>query len=436
MITRDLTRRVEAAADRLASINNAAGGAKLTGGQQRDFASVAGDIVAAGDEIRAVDKYAAEMYDGLAAQLASGDHDGAAHQASILSEHVERMRLAAAADGARAKFAPVFERGAERSSAIQNDLADAISDVVNRGQNRVMEIALPSYEERATWTTSGGSAVQTDFASSYVEYLRNVSPWFAAPASVVRTQQGNPMVFPTLTADATVSSWTAENSAIGTANPTFSPTTINIYKLADLQQFSVELEQDAVFAIQPILARSAARSIGITAGQSFTAGTGTVEPTGVLGYAAGTSTATASLASATFFDQDDLATLYGSAPVSAQNSGVWFMAPTAFTKVLKLKDVNEAPIFQPGSIAGAAPGTIYGRPVYIDPGLTAVGSATVSVFFGDVSAYTIREAGNLRVELSRDWAFSSDLLTLKVAARYGGALLDSGAIKVLKNANA
>jgi HK97 family phage major capsid protein len=75
---------------------------------------------------------------------------------------------------------------------------------------------------------------------------------------------------------------------------------------------------------------------------------------------------------------------------------------------------------------------LLGRPIVTDPTVAAVGSANMSVIFGDFSAYVIRDVAGVRIERSDDFAFSSDVVSSRAILRTDGDLLDTtGAIKGL-----
>lgn len=418
---------------RTQAIQKQADGRELTTSQRRDLETARADFIAAVSQIPDLEKFTR----GLTTLPADELHDAMGRVGEMVDNYVRGTEPSLVA--ARSELAPFLTTDSGRSRAMRSDdFSDAIRDAM-KGERRVLDLPLPAIETRAAWTTSGGSAVQINFSERFFTYLRNTSPVFdpGVGCTVVPTADGAPMVFPTVTTDAGATAVVAEGSAIGTAEPTFTPTTIYTFKYANLQAFTEELNADSVYQIQDIMARSSARSIGIGAGHDLTVGTGTVQPTGILGYCSATATATAGLTAAAFFDWQDLVSLYGLAPIEAQRNGVWQCSPTAFTKILKFKSTTDEPVFLPNaSVAGGAPGTILGRPLFVNPALPAVGSASASVIFGDFSQYVIREGGGLRVEISKDWLFGSDQLVLKTAARYGGALLDAGAVVVLKSANA
>ncbi len=84
---------------------------------------------------------------------------------------------------------------------------------------------------------------------------------------------------------------------------------------------------------------------------------------------------------------------------------------------------------------GATPDTLLGRPVFENPAMAGVASATKSVAVGDFSRYYIAEVQPLRIEVSKDYKWSTDQVSVRVITRADGVLADAPAVKVLQSAN-
>jgi HK97 family phage major capsid protein len=283
-------------------------------------------------------------------------------------------------------------------------------------------------------------AVDASYSSLLTAYLREESPMFGAPITVLTTQRGEPFTWPTLTADGTFGGTvTAEAGGITEADPTLSSVTFGAFKYGVTRLFSAELEEDKYIGLQAVLARSSARGLNIGAGAHLTTGTGTVQPNGIVNAATAgyTATGTASgQATDTFFSPTDLLQLFGTLVSGYRNStsSGWMVSSTAATKMRIFKDGTGNFMWDPSLVAGQ-PDRFYGRPVYENAAMAAVASATTSVLFGDLSAYYTRIVGAPRVEFSRDYKFNTDQLALRSIIRVDGNLLDAGAIKKLVSAN-
>ena len=72
--------------------------------------------------------------------------------------------------------------------------------------------------------------------------------------------------------------------------------------------------------------------------------------------------------------------------------------------------------------------TLLGRPIYENPGMAAVASASKSVVFGDFSQYVIRQLP-LRVDVSSEYGFASDQIGIRVILETDGDLLHPLAVR-------
>lgn len=289
--------------------------------------------------------------------------------------------------------------------------------------------------------SGGGSAIDESFSTQLTVYLREESPMFGAPITVLATPRGEPFTWPRLTADpAHGGTVTAEAGGINELDPTLSSVTFGAFKYGITTLWSAELDQDNVIGIQGVIARSVARELSIDAGAHLTTGTGTVQPTGIVagasaGYTA-TGTASTTLGFDTFLSWIDMIELFGSVVSGYRNRSTsgWMVSNTAATKMRKFRDSTGNPLWEP-SIRVGDPDSFYGRPVYENPAMAAVASASKSVVFGDLSAYYTRVVGAPRVDFSRDYKFSTDQLALRTIIRVDGNVIDTAAIKYLVSAN-
>jgi HK97 family phage major capsid protein len=164
-------------------------------------------------------------------------------------------------------------------------------------------------------------------------------------------------------------------------------------------------------------------------GAHFITGSGTNQPNGVVtAIKANSGTAVQGTAGLT---SDNLIDLQYAVIESYANNGYWMMRRATEGKVRKIQDSDGQYLWQP-SLQVGSPNLLLGRPIVTDPTVAAVGSANMSVIFGDFSAYVIRDVSGVRIERSDDFAFSSDVVSWRAILRTDGDLLDTtGAIKGL-----
>jgi HK97 family phage major capsid protein len=110
------------------------------------------------------------------------------------------------------------------------------------------------------------------------------------------------------------------------------------------------------------------------------------------------------------------------------------MSKTGIAAARKMKDGSGAFIFTDSAVPGQ-PATLLGYPIYENPNIAAVGSATKSVLFGHLPSFKCRVAGGVRVDQSADFAFNTDTVTYRGVIRLDGALTIPSHIGFFKGAS-
>ena len=436
--TRALARRADGLADRLAAVATEANGRDLIPSQRIEWESVSTELLGMADDLRTSD-YLIRVTDQLADAMTRDDVPAAARLTEHLAEILKSENMSTENDAARARYAPILESGPERAHAARDgqDIADAFT-AATRGQSVTFDLMPSAMETRTPLLSTGGSAIPSTFADFVTVAEATRTPMLDGNViNLIETTDGHPLIFPQVTAyPSTSGGVVAENSAIGTANPTVASVTLNPYKYANLSDYSAELSQDNVIRIQSLLAETAGFALGQDAGGELTTGNGSSKPNGIVTAAGngGTAALTFGGTASTFFDYGDLGSLWSSVPAAARSRGAFMVSTDAFTKILTFRDDNGAPVLLSGSLAGQP--ILFGRPVIENPDMAAVGSASKSVIFGDLNRYVVQRVAPLRVEISPHWQFGTDVITIKVVDRLDGDLLDTGAVKYLVSANA
>ena len=291
------------------------------------------------------------------------------------------------------------------------------------------------FQERAL-ASSGGSAIPTTFYDRVTVYQRTLTPMLNPDVvTILNVSDGRPITLPRLTADPSFGGTiTAEAAAITEADPTISSIQLNAYKYAGITLWSAELGQDNVIGLDDLVARSVAREQAVDIGTALTTGDGTDDPNGFITAATNGGTASGT-ANNTFFGPADIIDLFYGRAAPYRSNGTWQASSTGLAKIRKLQDANGQLIWQPSLVPGQ-PETVLGRPIYENPAMAAVASASKSVAFGDFSRYHVQRVSPARVQLSTDYKFSTDQLALKVVERVDGDLVDVAAVAFLVSANA
>jgi HK97 family phage major capsid protein len=315
----------------------------------------------------------------------------------------------ARASEAAASFAPSVP-------VSENNDADILRSIA-MGETRGYDF---NREVRSTLIPSANTVGQSFFDQVF-EIAQLVGPMLTT-SEVFNTTSGENLVIPTVTATSTAGSVAAAGT-ISVSNPTFSSITLGAEKYAALVSVASELVSDAGFNISSYIAQQLGTSLGLQANSVLTA---------KLSSAAG-SIVTGTATAATYENLVDL--VYGIADGARVLPGLGFyMSKTGIAAARKMKDGSGAFIFTDSAVPGQ-PATLLGYPIYENPNVQAVGSATRSVLFGHLPSFKVRVAGGIRVDQSSDFAFNTDTVTYRGLIRLDGGLTHASHIGYFKGAS-
>jgi HK97 family phage major capsid protein len=284
-----------------------------------------------------------------------------------------------------------------------------------RGEVRSLE-----FEKRDVVKTNTGAPVATSFYDQIILKARLVGPMLTT-STVLTTAGGENLQIPRVNtySAATIA---AEAAAIGESDPAFSAfITMGAFKFSYLTQVSREMIEDSGVDILGFLADQVGQGIGFNVNAALTTGTATTQPNGIvtastLGVTGGTGTTGA-------FTADNLIDLAYSVDGAARMlpGAGYMMNGKSIGAVRKLKDTAGNYVFAP-RLNENTPDTLLGFPLYENPAMADAGTAAKSVIFGHLPSYYVRQVGGIRVDSSSDFAFSTDLVTLRTILRVDGNL--------------
>ena len=281
---------------------------------------------------------------------------------------------------------------------------------------------------------AGGNVVPTGFYDTLFEAMVEASSVMAANATILNTASGENIQLP-LTSTFPSATQVAEASAIGASDPSFGQTTISAYKFAFITQVSSELLADNAVNLVEFLGRRGGEAIGNGIGAAFITGSGSSAPTGIVGAAGFTTVAAGAGSVAAGFSYDDILTLQHSITRPYRNGASFICNDSVTLQLRKLREYGASGgqyLWQPAATLGA-PETLAGNPIFTDPAMpTATTNGTKGLAFGNWSrGFVVRIAGGVRVELSTEFAFSSDLTTWRFITRADSRIVDTNAARVL-----
>ncbi len=302
-------------------------------------------------------------------------------------------------------------RAAEASASFApTTYAPANSDADILRSIAMGELRGHDFGREARTLVPSSNTVGQSFYDQVFEIAQLVGPMLTV-SEVFNTTSGENLVIPTVTATSTSGSVAAAGT-ISESNPTFSSITLGAEKYGALVQVAQELVTDAGFDITSYIAQQLGTSLGLKVNDVLTTKLSAAAGSVVRG--------TATNFAAQYEDLIDL--VYGIADGARVLPSLGFMmSKTGIAAARKLKDGSGAYIWTDSAVPGQ-PATLLGYPVFENPNIAAVGTASKSVLFGHLPSFKVRVAGGMRVDQSADFAFNTDTVTYRGLMRVDGGL--------------
>ncbi len=239
-------------------------------------------------------------------------------------------------------------------------------------------------------TTAGGYFVPAEFRDTLIE-RQIFQGSVRSVATVITTDSGASLPWPTVDDTANVGAILAENTQVTEQDVTIGQASLDVYMYTSkLVRVSLQLINDSAIDVDDLLARLLAMRIARIQNQHFTTGTGTGQPEGIQTNA--TSGVTLPAGNTTTITYDGLVDLAHSIDPAYRTANAKYMArDSVLASVRKLKDTTGQPLWQPSMQAGM-PDTVLGYPIVTNPDMPAPAASVKSVLFGDFEqGYVIRD---------------------------------------------
>lgn len=281
----------------------------------------------------------------------------------------------------------------------------------------------------AMGTTSGavGSYTVPDAAMQALEIALLAFGGIRQVATVIRTDTGASLPFPTSDDTSNKGAILTENTQVSEVDVTFGQLTLDAYMYSSKSVLvSLQLLQDSSVDVPSMIGRMLGERIGRIQSDHFTTGDGSSKPNGIV--TASSSGVTGVADPPTYDNFVDL--VHSVDP--AYRPGARFMFNDATLKsVKKIKvlqysgDTTGIPLWAPGLTMGQQD-TILGYPYVVNQSMASPGSSAKKVIFGELSKYMIRDVREITlVRLNERYADYHQVGFLAFA-RSDGDLLDAG----------
>lgn len=221
-------------------------------------------------------------------------------------------------------------------------------------------------------------------------------------------------------------SWLDEEEAYLATDDTYGQKVLKAKKVGRIIKISEELLADAAFNMETELSTSLAESIAKAEEDSFINGATTKEPTGFLSQVGKTVTSAVTGA----LSYDDLVELRFSITSPYRREAIYLMADSAAKVLMKLKDGDGRPLWQP-SIQAGQPDLVLGQAVYYSPYMPEFATGAKTIAYGNFKYYRIADRVGLFVQRLNELYAATGQIGFRGHRRTDGTLLVPSAISAL-----
>ena len=336
-------------------------------------------------------------------------------------------------DSRTEKIEKIAEKEERSVNAVEDDKKMAkqvLRSYLVKGVNglNAEERAFMQRAQSTTTDSEGGYTVDATMGNMIIETMEQFGG-MRSVCDVQTTSQGNQINWPTNNDTANVGRWLAEKSAATNTDVVFGTTAINAWTASsDYIPVTAQLIQDSAFDIEAFIIKALSTRLGRLTNAGYTVGSGSSQPTGI----AGSSTFGATTASATAVTFNELLDLKHSVDRDYRVNGTWMFNDNTLLSLKKiaLTSANQS-LWQMGVVAGE-PSTIDGDAYVVNNDLVDMAASSHSILYGDFSKYLIRDAAGIQIRRSEHVNFLNNEITFLGELRTDGKLLDTAAVKHIR----
>ena len=247
-------------------------------------------------------------------------------------------------------------------------------------------------------------------------------------ATIMTTANGNPLEMPTSDDTGNTGELLAEHGTASEQDMTVGLRVLHAHMYSSrVVRASIQLLQDSAFDIEAFVRDNLTERIARITNTHFTLGTGSNQPLGIALSAASGITGAAGTATSVLWD--DLIRLEHTVDPAYRNNARYMFHDSTLSQLRRAKDGNGNYIWQAGTTVGA-PGLINGWPYTINQDVPAMAANAVSIYFGQLSKYIIRDVlGFSVIRLDELYALQGQVAFVGFA-RFDGLLVHAGTVPV------
>jgi HK97 family phage major capsid protein len=284
---------------------------------------------------------------------------------------------------------------------------------------------------------AAGSVVPSDGGFLVPETLRANLLQIALETAVVRSRatvipmESARVPFPTIDVTTNAGSlfggmiayWGEESAALVDSNPKFGRVELDAKKLTGLTAVPNELLTDSFTSFVALLGSLWPQVLAFYEDIAFLTGSGTGEPLGLVGANNPASVAITKEVgqAASTIVLENIIKMYSRMLPASLGRAVWLVSPETlpelFTMALSV-GTGGAPVML-ANVTGAAPMTMFGRPIVVTEKASRLGTRG-DVVFTDLSYYLVGDRQAMSIDSSTDYRFGNDQTTFRTIQRVDG----------------
>ncbi len=304
-------------------------------------------------------------------------------------------------------------------------------DLTSNEQSMLREMRGTATITTAETGLAGGYVIPYQFSYELEKTMAYYGPMLQV-SRVITTPQAGTLYWPKVNDTGTSGNWHTEGGAVTVQDMTFTRETFAAHVINTLVKVSVEWANDEFGLLNTELPIMLGERLGRGLNTAFTTGDGSGKPTGFRDVAP----SGVESASTGAFTASDLINLVHSVDIAYRNSpsAAFMMHDQILSAVRKLNVDNDYNgLFQP-SLREGTPDKLLGYNYFVNNDLPSTQAADAKIiYFGDWSKYIIRQVANNVLVPLRERFMDEMELGFLMYARFDGKLLNTAAIKHLKN---
>lgn len=221
-------------------------------------------------------------------------------------------------------------------------------------------------------------------------------------------------------------SWIEEGGALTFGDATFDQMILDAYKLHVAIKVTEELLYDNAFHLESYIIQQFGKAIANAEEDAFLNGDGKGKPTGLF-----QSAQVGVTAAGTGITSDDLVSLVYTLKRPYRKNASFIVNDQTLAIIRKLKDANNAYIWQPSYQAGE-PDRLLGYAIHTSPYVPTIAAGKTVMAFGDYSYYNIGDRGTRSMQELKELFAGNGMVGFVMKERVDGKLVLPEAVQTLK----